>query len=52
MTHLRRQTYGLYQTAEVIPAVDPTKLEEVLVITSDEAWPEQAPAARASQETR
>ncbi|HYQ81860.1 MAG TPA: rod shape-determining protein MreC, partial [Anaeromyxobacteraceae bacterium] len=48
VTGLRRQPYGLYQTAEVVPAVDPTKLEEVLVITSSEASPQPEPAAQAS----
>jgi rod shape-determining protein MreC len=52
VTHLRRQPYGLYQTAEVAPAVDPAKLEEVLVVTSSEVSPQQAPAAQASQGTR
>ena len=52
VTHLRRQPYGLYQTAEVTPAVDPAKLEEVLVVTSSEVPPQQAPAAQASQGTR
>jgi len=34
VTHLKRTGYGLYQYAEVVPAVEVTKLEEVLVITS------------------
>ncbi|HEU4382776.1 MAG TPA: rod shape-determining protein MreC [Anaeromyxobacteraceae bacterium] len=49
VTHLRRQSFGLYQNAEVIPAVDVTKLEEILVITSSEASPQRAPAAQAAQ---
>jgi rod shape-determining protein MreC len=47
VTRLRRQPYGLYQNADVIPAVDVTKLEEVLVITSSEVPPAAgAPAAQ------
>jgi rod shape-determining protein MreC len=34
VTGLTRTGNGLYQTADVIPAVDVTKIEEVLVITS------------------
>lgn len=34
VARLRRTGYGLYQYAEVVPAVELTKLEEVLVITS------------------
>ena len=52
VTRLRRQPYGLYQNAEVVPAVDVTKLEEVLVITSSEASPQRVPAAQAAQGTR
>lgn len=51
VTHLRRQPYGLYQNADVVPAVDVTKVEEVLVVTSSEASP-RAPAAQAAQGTR
>ncbi len=51
VTHLRRQPYGLYQSADVIPAADPTRLEELLVITSSEASPQRAPAAQAAQGT-
>lgn len=32
ITSLHRRTYGMVQTAEIAPAVDMTKLEEVLVI--------------------
>jgi len=34
VTRLERRPHGLFQTAAVIPAVDPTRVEEVLVITS------------------
>jgi rod shape-determining protein MreC len=44
---LRRATYGLYQNAEVLPAVDVTKLEEVLVLTSSDREAQGAPAAQA-----
>ena len=44
---LRRNTYGLYQNAEVVPAVDVTKLEEVLVLTSSDRPAHGAPAAQA-----
>jgi rod shape-determining protein MreC len=44
---LRRNTYGLYQNADVLPAVDVTKLEEVLVITSSGRSAQGAPAAQA-----
>jgi rod shape-determining protein MreC len=36
VTKLERRPHGLFQTAEVIPAVDPTRVEEVLVITAIE----------------
>jgi rod shape-determining protein MreC len=36
VTRLERRTHGLFQTADVIPAVDATRLEEVLVITAVE----------------
>lgn len=52
VTRLRRQPYGLYQNADVVPAVDVTRLEEVLVITSSEASPQRAPAAQAAQGKR
>jgi rod shape-determining protein MreC len=49
VTRLDRRPHGLFQTADVIPAVDPTRVEEVLVVT---AWapdaagaPSPAPAA-------
>ncbi len=47
VTHVKRGTYGLYQTGDVIPAVNVTRLEEVLVITSRDRREEDAPAARA-----
>jgi len=46
VTRVKRGSYGLYQTAEVIPAVNVTHLEEVLVITSRDRRDEAAPAAR------
>lgn len=49
VTRLRRQPYGLYQNADVVPAVDVTKLEEVLVITSGDLPTQGAPAAQAVQ---
>ncbi len=47
VTRVKRGTYGLYQTADVIPAVSVTRLEEVLVVTSRDRRDEAAPAARA-----
>jgi rod shape-determining protein MreC len=44
VTRIRRTGQGLYQLADAVPAVDVTKLEEVLVITSMER-PEDRPAA-------
>jgi rod shape-determining protein MreC len=35
VTRIRRGGYGLYQLADVIPAVDVTRLEEVLVMVAD-----------------
>jgi len=52
VTRLRRQPYGLYQNADVVPAVDVTRLEEVLVITSGELPPPGAPAAQATTGAR
>ncbi len=46
VTRVKRGTFGLYQTADVIPAVNVTHLEEVLVITSRDRRDEAAPAAR------
>ncbi|HSN13215.1 MAG TPA: rod shape-determining protein MreC [Anaeromyxobacteraceae bacterium] len=36
VTRIQRRPHGLFQTADVIPAVDPTRVEEVLVITAVE----------------
>ncbi len=47
VTHVKRTGYGLYQSADVVPAVDVTKLEEVLVMTSFERPAEEQPAAQA-----
>jgi len=44
-TRLQRAAHGLFQEGWVVPAVDPTRLEEVLVITSGAREPEQLPAA-------
>jgi rod shape-determining protein MreC len=44
-TQLQRVQHGLFQEGRVTPAVDPTRLEEVLVITSGARDPEQLPAA-------
>lgn len=44
-TQLDRQGRGLFQDAKVVPAVDVTKVEEVLVITSWERPDEVRPAA-------
>lgn len=60
VTRLERRAHGLFQTAEVVPAVDPTRVEEVLVITGLEpsvpppvaaappASPRPVPPARAA----
>ena len=45
ITSLKRSGQGLYQRADVTPAVDVTKLEEVLVLTSIERPAEEAPQA-------
>ncbi len=47
LTGLKRSGQGLYQRADVTPAVDVTKIEEVLVVTSGERRPEVAPQAAA-----
>ena len=44
-TRLQRAAHGLFQEGLVIPAVDPTRLEEVLVITSGARDPSSLPAA-------
>jgi rod shape-determining protein MreC len=48
VTRLQRLPHGLFQTADVVPAVDPTRVEEVLVITSVEAEHDAPPAAAAA----
>jgi len=47
VTQLNRAAHGLFQEARVIPAVDVTRLEEVLVVTSGERAGEALPAALA-----
>jgi rod shape-determining protein MreC len=46
VTHLRKNANGLFQDALVAPAVDVTRVEEVLVVTSSERQ-EVVPAALA-----
>ncbi len=43
-TRLQRAAHGLFQEGFVVPAVDPTRLEEVLVVTSGARDQEQLPA--------
>lgn len=45
VTQLHRSANGLFQEAVVVPAVDVTRLEEVLVVTSAERESEALPAA-------
>jgi len=47
VTRARRAGYGLYQAAEVVPAVDVNRLEEVLVLVAGAPAPETTPAAQA-----
>jgi rod shape-determining protein MreC len=47
VTHVAREKHGLFQDARVVPAVDVTRLEEVLVVTSFERSDELMPAAYA-----
>lgn len=47
VTQLDRRGHGLFQDAKVVPAVDVTRLEEVLVITSWERSANAQPAALA-----
>jgi rod shape-determining protein MreC len=47
VTQLDRRGHGLFQDAKVVPAVDVTRLEEVLVLTSWEQPAEVQPAAYA-----
>lgn len=43
VTNVKRTGHGLYQAADVVPAVNVTKLEEVLIITSAVGPPGAAP---------
>jgi rod shape-determining protein MreC len=45
VTRLQRAAHGLFLEGAVIPTVDPTRLEEVLVVTSGVVDPSRAPAA-------
>jgi rod shape-determining protein MreC len=45
IARVKRTSYGLYQSAEVVPTVDVTRLEEVLVVTSSDKPARDAPAA-------
>ncbi len=47
VTQLKRTGHGLFQEARVVPAVDVTRLEEVLVVTSWERSGDVMPAALA-----
>jgi rod shape-determining protein MreC len=47
VTQLDRRPHGLFQDARVVPAVDVTRLEEVLVVTAWERSGEVMPAAYA-----
>jgi rod shape-determining protein MreC len=47
VTQVAREKHGLFQDARVVPAVDVTRLEEVLVVTSFERPDEVMPAAYA-----
>ena len=47
VTHLDRRGHGLFQGARVVPAVDVTRLEEVLVVTSWDRPADTLPAALA-----
>jgi rod shape-determining protein MreC len=47
VTRLERRQHGLFQDAKVVPAVDVTRVEEVLVLTSWERPADAAPAAYA-----
>jgi rod shape-determining protein MreC len=48
VTRVKRGGHGLYQAAEVLPAVDVNRVEEVAVLVAIEA-PGAAPAAKASE---
>jgi rod shape-determining protein MreC len=47
VTQLERRQHGLFQDAKVVPAVDVTRVEEVLVLTSWERAADAQPAAYA-----
>ncbi len=47
VTRVKRPPFGLYQTADVVPAVNVTRVEEVLVVASPRPAAESGPAARA-----
>jgi rod shape-determining protein MreC len=47
VTQLERRQHGLFQDARVVPAVDVTRVEEVLVVTAWERPAEVLPAAYA-----
>jgi len=47
VTRVKRGGHGLYQAAEVLPAVDVNRVEEVAVLVASEA-PGAQPAAKAS----
>ena len=47
VTRLERKQHGLFQDAKVVPAVDVTRVEEVLVLTAWERATEVKPAAYA-----
>jgi rod shape-determining protein MreC len=47
VTKLERRAHGLFQDARVVPAVDVTRLEEVLVVAAWERLDETMPAALA-----
>lgn len=49
VTRLERSASGLFLDAAVVPAVDVSRLEEVLVVTSSELPPESLPAALGPQ---
>jgi rod shape-determining protein MreC len=52
VTALKRTPQGLFQDATVVPAVDVTRIEEVLVVTSARASDEVLPAAFAPGATK
>jgi rod shape-determining protein MreC len=48
VTRVKRSGYGLYQAADVLPAVDVNRVEEVAVLVSTDS-PDAQPAARAPE---